>query len=351
MKNENPPHFDIGYRQSDSNFKFLTMVENFHSSIDSVYFSWLNTPSARAALRDKNGWNEWGVQEELEKDLKAIKQLKIKLNLLFNASCYGELSISRYLSRYVLSVIDRLESIGAKPEIVTTCSPFIADIIKKNHKDIKTRASINMKIGSIQGMEYLADFFDEYNMQREYNRDISHIKDLKKWADVKGKNLVMLANSGCLYDCSAQSFHDNMVSHETEIGKIENVPGLELTNCRRLMRSSDNWKYFLQATWIRPDDLHHYTEYFPVVKLATRMHQNPWLVLQAYTTGFHPGALTDLLEPCFSGELGGTMIANQAFPEDWHEKTTSCGRKCNECRYCEEVLKKTLTDGASFFVR
>ena len=133
-----------------------------------------------------------------------------------------------------------------------------------------------------------------------------------------------------------------MVAHETEIGKIENEAEPEPVNCRRLLRKAANWNYILQASWIRPEDLHHYTEFFPVVKLATRMHQNPWLVLQAFSSGFHPGALTDLMEPCFSLELGNKMISNQAFPEDWFEKTASCQRKCDECRYCSEVLEKTL---------
>ena len=61
MKNENLPRFDIGYRQSDSDFNFLSMVENFRISVDSVYFPWLNTPSGRASLGDKNGWNDWGI--------------------------------------------------------------------------------------------------------------------------------------------------------------------------------------------------------------------------------------------------------------------------------------------------
>ena len=348
MKNNDLPRLEIGYCQSNPDFNFISMIENFRSSVDIVYFPWLNTPSGRASLGDKNGWNDWGIQEQLESDLKAIKSLGIKLNLLFNASCYGELSVSRYLSRYVLSVIDRLENIGVKPDVVTTCSPFIADTIKKNNKDIKTRASVNMKIGTVSGMEYLADLFDEYNMQREYNRDISHITELKKWAQIEGKNLILLANSGCLYECSAQGFHDNMVAHETEIGKTDNVSGFNPVNCRRLMNNPANWKYILQATWIRPEDLHHYTEFFPVVKLATRMHQNPWLILQAYTSGFHPGAITDLLEPSFSGEIGSKMIANQLFPKDWFEKTTSCQRNCGTCQYCNDVLGRILTDNSFF---
>jgi collagenase-like PrtC family protease len=347
--NRNLPRFEIGYRQSDQNFNFLSMVEHFKDSVDSVYFPWLNSPSGRAALGDKNGWNEWSIQEELERDLGTLKQMGIKLNLLFNASCYGELSVSRYLARYVLSVIDRLESIGAKPDTVTSCSPFIAEIIKKDCKDIKTRSSVNMKIGTVQAMEYVSDFFDEYNMQREYNRDFSRIRELCEWASTRRKMIIMLVNSGCLYDCSAQLFHDNMVSHETAIGRMDNIPGKAEPNCRRLMKDQRNWKYILQATWVRPEDLHHYKDFFPVVKLATRMHQNPWLVLQAYTSGFHPGALTDLMEPCYSGELRSMMLSNQLFPENWFATVSSCGRKCGVCSYCSEVLENALTGSEVFF--
>jgi collagenase-like PrtC family protease len=343
------PRLEIGYRQSDEDFNFLSMAEHFKDSVDSVYFPWLNTPSGRAALGNKNGWNDWGVQEDLERDLRALKQMGIKLNLLFNASCYGDLSVSRYLSRYVLSVIDRLESIGAKPDTVTSCSPFIAEIVKKSCGDIRTRASVNMKIGTVQAMEYVGDFFDEYNMQREYNRDFSRIRELREWADREGKVLIMLANSGCLYDCSAQLFHDNMVSHEAEIGKADNMSGQAVPNCRRLMKDRRNWKYILNATWVRPEDLHNYTNFFPVVKLATRMHQNPWLVLQAYAAGFHPGALTDLMEPSYSGELGSMMLSNQLFPEDWFDTVSSCGRRCASCSYCGEVLERTLTGAGVFF--
>jgi len=115
------------------------------------------------------------------------------------------------------------------------------------------------------------------------------------------------------------------------------------------MNNPADWKYILQATWVRPEDMHHYYGLIHTVKLATRMHQNPWLVLQAYTSGFHPGAVTDLLEPCFSGELGSNMIANQLFPLDWFEKTSTCARNCETCQYCENVLNKTLTQSASFF--
>ena len=43
---------------------------------------------------------------------------------------------------------------------ITTSSPVIAKFLKRNFPDLECRASVNMEIGTIQGMEYLADWFD-----------------------------------------------------------------------------------------------------------------------------------------------------------------------------------------------
>lgn len=107
--------------------------------------------------------------------------------------------------------------------MVTTASPAIAQMIKRINHKILTRTSVNMKAGTIEGMRYISDYFDEYNMQRDYNRDFDRIALLKRWADENNKGLYMLANSGCLRNCSAQIFHDNLVAHDLEIAEHDNV--------------------------------------------------------------------------------------------------------------------------------
>ena len=48
--------------------------------------------------------------------------------------------------------------------------------------------------------------------------------------DAEGKELYMLANSGCLNNCSAHVFHDNLVAHEAQIagGAILILLGLKI---------------------------------------------------------------------------------------------------------------------------
>lgn len=328
----------------------MAMIDQFATYIDTVYFSWLNMPSGRAALADHRGYIDWAAQAQMEKDLCSLKSMGIRLNLLFNGNCYGEHAVSNYLQNKVISVLEHLTSIGAEADIVTTCSPALASMVKKAFPNVLVRASVNMRIGTVAGMEHLADFFDEYTIQRECNRDFGQISTLSEWAKQNGKGLVLLANSGCFNFCSAQTFHDNLVSHEKGVCERDNVPDWSLPNCRRLLRDRRNWRYIMQGSWVRPEDIPHYLPHFKVIKLATRMHENPWMVLYAYTKMVYHGALTDLLEPGFSKELSPLVLANHLLPKDWFEKTTRCDKCCHLCNYCEQALDTALVEAQQFFM-
>lgn len=346
----NAVKYEIGYRFGDQDFDFLGMVAHFQQHIDTVFFPWLDMPSGRAALSNYRGDVDWSAQSRLEHDLHRLKDMGIRLNLLLNANCFGPKSVSVYLQKYIYSVIAHLSDAGAQVDIVTTCSPIVAEWVKRQFPGIQTRASVNMRIGTVAGMSHVQDVFDEYNVQREYNRDLSRLAELKAWADARGKKLTLLANSGCLNFCSTQTFHDNLVAHEMEICEMDNVPNWQTPNCRKLLCKKENWKYVLQGSWIRPEDIHRYAHMFPVMKLATRMHQNPWMLLHSYVSGLHMGAVTDLLEPGFSAELSPFMLLNPLLPESWFEKTTQCDKRCHLCTYCERVLDAALVDSQKFFM-
>ena len=225
---------------------------------------------------------------------------------------------------------------------MTTTSPAAAEIIKRLRPGLHVRASVNMRIGSVQAMQYLGDTFDGYYLQRDYNRDLEHIDRMKSWTFLHGKTLHLLANSGCLRFCPAQTFHDNLVAHERDVGAEDNIPDFMPYACWRLMKDRENWAAILQATWIRPEDLHHYEQFFDVAKLATRLHDRPWVVVKAYAAGKYEGNLPDLLEPGFARALAPYVIDNSRFPADWFERTTRCGGRCETCDYCKTVLDRVL---------
>lgn len=271
-----------------------------------------------------------------------LKSHGIKLNLLLNANCYGEKAVSRYLKNYVCSIVEHISDIAGALDFVTTTSPFIASIVRDEFPEVRTRASVNMRIGSIKGMEYLADIFDGFYVQRDYNRNLHHIRKLKEWTDAQGKTLHLLANSGCMRFCSGQVFHDNVVAHEKGLQEMINVRGFKASICWDYYGKEENWVSLLQNTWIRPEDIQHYEGLFSSIKLATRMTERPISVIKAYVRRRYRGNLLDLFEPNHTHLLNGYYIDNSAFPKDWFDKTSNCDGECYDCDYCRHVLADVL---------
>lgn len=336
--------FAIGYQLSGEDFSFLNTIKPYIDRIAEVYFPWMDSASGRAVMTRQRGYANWHAQRILEHDLCELKKQGVLLDLLFNANCYGENAISQQLANTVNSILDYLEDLIGGVDIVTTASPAIAHIVKERPGNkIQVRASVNMRIGTIKGMQYVSHLFDEFYIQREYNRDLAKIDELCTWTKANKKKLYMLANSGCMNFCSGQTFHDNMVAHEEQIDEKQNFSGFEAHMCWNYLKNKENWVSLLQNSWIRPEDIHNYEPWFDVVKLATRMHDSMDRVLDAYCTGKYYGNLLALFEPGFARAIYPYCIDNTKFPSDWFKKTTSCRKNCHECNYCRSVLDIVLS--------
>ena len=325
--------FSIGYSLID-NCRFNEAVEEFQESISEIYFAWPGTPSGRSdSITDERDYEI--KTEGLLDDLRRYSSMGISLVILFNGNCYGEEAVSPRLSDSVISIIEYVRKEAETLSAVTTASPFLALKIKERFPDLQIRASVNMKIAETVSMEYLADCFDFYYIAKELNRRPGRIAELKKWAVENGKEIGMMVNSGCLNHCSNQIFHDNLVSHEQEITDF-NPAFYQPVQCRVFLSNRKNWKHMLcSSNWIRPEDLGVYETLFDSVKLATRMHSNPYMVIAAYTSGRHRGNILDLTEPGFSGITAPEIIENESFPEGW---------SCRECSWeeAEALLSRVL---------
>jgi hypothetical protein len=331
--------FSVGYRVlSGEPDYFCDIVRDYGPSIREVYFAWPGEPSGRAPVDPE-------ALEQLRWELGEIRGIGVRLNLLLNASCYGEHTLSAAFEDHVVALVGELVgNVGL--DAVTTMSPVVAGAIRKRYPSIDVRASVNMRLGTVRAMRYVARYYDSYCMQREYNRDPERIAELREWASANGKTLHVLANSGCLNCCSFQTFHDNAVSHEGAARRQPAQGRTIPTLCREHYTDRTHWASFLQGSWIRPEDLaaHHAMagcEY----KLATRQHDNPRAVIGAYAGGRYYGNLLDLMEPGHGPAFHPFAIDNRAFPVDWFERTTRCGQACETCGYCAEVLGRVLLDG------
>ncbi|MBR4720279.1 MAG: hypothetical protein IK057_00815 [Clostridia bacterium] len=301
--------FSIGY-QLTSTTDFLQTIISNKDSIYEVYFAWDGFANGRNTTYIARDFSEWDAQKRKMSDIRTLSENGIKLNLLFNATCYGAESLSKSFFESIGNTTDFVQSSFGLSSITTT-SPLIAKFIKDNFPDIDVRASVNMSIGTIDGMEYIEPYFDSFYMARELNRDFTAIKRLKKWCDDNGKGLFALANSGCLNNCSAHIFHDNLVSHENDIRKMDNgyvFRGI----CKEYLSNPKHIESIFDVTnFIRPEDVNLYEGLFPALKLATRVSNNPIKILKAYIENQKfSGSVFDLLEPNHTNTIYPYLLDN-----------------------------------------
>lgn len=334
--------FAVGYQIPENGEMFSDIVKDYKDSIAELYFPWAGQASGRAKLGMRRGLVDWTVQERLEYELVEIKKLGVKLDILFNSNCYGAYGVSVKLENEVRSILEHLVDVVGGVDIVTTTSLAIARTVKKYFPGTEVRASVNMRIGNVNSMSYVSGLFDSFYMQRDFQRNIKYVKEVKDWCTQHGKGLFMLANSGCLYCCPGQSFHDNLVAHDAEIDEIRNIEDWNPHVCWNLYKKRENWPAILQSSWIRPEDIHHYEGIVPVMKLATRMHSHPRMVISAYVNQSFDGNLLSLFEPGFSRAFTPYYIDNKSFPDDFFEHISSCSKNCESCGYCAQVLEKVL---------
>lgn len=334
--------FSLGYRLfDDGSDTIYEIVKDFDGHIKDVYFAYATDPSGRSALcADKDlDTIEYQIEE-----LSAISNAGCSLTLLLNAACYGKDSVSQDFEKKIASTIKKLSK-SMKISKVTTTSVFVAQILKKHFPHISVCASVNMRAGSIKAYQQLCEYFDEFYMQREFNRDFSKIEELSSWCQENNKKLNILLNSGCLHSCAYQSFHDNLVAHEKEID-FNNVSASAIyAPCHEFLKSKniyDAAAIYLANTWVMPHELDRYDRFFSTGKLATRLHTNPRHVVNAYVNRERYPNIFYLTEPNYHDVFAGYYLDTSLLDRDWYEKVLNCDKNCFKCGYCKSQAKKAL---------
>ncbi len=317
---------------------FADVAIRYKEHISEVYFSFGDFPNGRNTIVE-DGELPFERQARQLEALGNMSKAGLKFNLLFNGNCYGKDSQSRALFNKIGDTTDYIQRTYGLNS-VTTSSPLIAKFIHENFEGIDVRASVNMEIGTPEGMSYVKNVFDSLYLKREYNRNQKALHRMREWCDANGKQMYLLANSGCLNFCSAHTFHDNLVSHEAEIAPMDN--GYEFRGvCWDYLSTDDGRREWLSRTnFIRPEDIELYEDLVPAVKLATRVNSSPERVIRAYVGGKYRGSVMDLLEPNHSGAFYPSIVDNGEIPEDFARFVLNCDKSCESCGKCRDIMEK-----------
>jgi len=332
--------FAVGYFFPKPGGAFSEVVAPFLDYIAEVYYPWPGLLSARRLQGSAET-----LRTPLTASLRWCRLNRIPLDMLLNATCYGDDSATMKQYADIIGELRNMEELELLPDIVTTTSPFIAAAIRREYPRIELRASVNMRLGSTAALEYLGDMFDSFYICRDLQRDIDTVKLFAGWAASHHKKMCMLANSGCLRNCPWQVFHETLLSHDFAAAVREcDALGMPSVLCAEIYRRR-MYEEILRATWIRPEDLRRYAPYVSIIKLSTRNARlDQRKILSAYTSGSYEGDLLEIIDPSFPPQLRGFMIDNSAFPPQWSEGAVAgrCASDCAHCGKCGDVLKKVL---------
>ena len=264
-------------------------------------------------------------------DLKWARANGIVLDTLFNCNCYGDRAISPELAEFVGATLREMDAEGLFPDTVTTTSPFIATILRRDFPSVKIRWSVNQRVHGSVGFEYVENLFDSFYVSREHQRDLLYLQDMRRWALKHGKTMGMQANSGCLRQCPFQTFHDNLHGHNRIAqSRVGEQFGFSAFLCKTNY-AHGHYEDFLRATWLRPEDMALYEPHVDIVKIATRRHPNPVAVLDAYATHSFHGNLAELMDPAHDFPKG---FDNDRFGKSLIWPSVLGCRDANSCRHC-----------------
>ena len=319
------------------NADFVAACAPHLARIGETFFAWPGVLSCRPAPDFTPG-----LRARMIADLKWARTNGVKLDTLFNCNCYGERAISSELENLVVSTLREMDGEGLFPDVVTTTSPFVMTVLRREFPKVEIRLSVNMRVHGTVGYESILELFDSFYVTRERQRDRDYLAATSAWAKAHGKSVGMQANSGCLRQCPFQTFHDNLHGHgRLAQSKVGEAFGFSVFRCKTNY-ARGNYEDFLRATWLRPEDLPQYEPFVGTVKLATRRHPDPVRVLNAYATYSYDGDLARLMDPAHDFPK---TFDNAAFSRStlW-PSVLSCpdANDCRHCGKCAELMKEVF---------
>lgn len=282
----------------------------------------------------------------------------IKFDYVINSTICPMPIESKVTTEDMLDFINELICIGTDSFTVT--NPYIIMIIKNNFPSVKVNASVCNEISSIhQIKEFDAIGADCIILDRDINRKFRLIK--KMCASTK-KDLKVLCNSPCIYQCINVQYHAN---HSSFLSVKNLNKKFELPYCSFYcsQKQFSNPVECIKSQWIRPEDMQYYNNlgirYF---KLDGRDKSSEYMVevIKAYLCMKYDGNFFHLLHSSFTKEMRDIVYfdLNQNVYEDWkmgidnreldgfieliQRKDFDCDGDCAECNICDSIAKKII---------
>jgi hypothetical protein len=181
-------------------------------------------------------------------------------------------------------------------------------------------------------------------LDRDRNRDLEALAGMagklrREWPGVR---IGVMANEGCLYACPFKQAHDAHIAL-SRLAACRVGPDLNRDlGCLRAFVAAPG--RLLASPFVRPEDVGELSGLVDCLKLCGRSRPAAAIraIVAAYLDGRFEGNLLWLLD---AQEILSDRFAidNTALPNDFFARTASCSRRCQTCRYCDELAERLLT--------
>ncbi|MFA5437389.1 MAG: tetratricopeptide repeat protein [Candidatus Omnitrophota bacterium] len=328
--------FSLGYNHD---FKLLDLLGKYRENIESFYFPipYRYLGSGRLIPQGE------GYYEEINEIIKKCNFLKIRPQMLLNATNDGNFGLGKnYFSR-ILDYLQEMESSGLKSVIVA--NPIYISEIRKQIKSIEIESSVNCYVKTVEHALYLKDLgVDVITIDRDINREFSLISKIRLKTGLKIK--VML-NEGCLRNCPFRNMHYNFLSlNVLKPKKLLGDISLDSLCSRVYLRHPE--KVF-SIPFIPPDTVSLYASVADYYKLSTRAFstQKIEFCLNAYIKQDFNGDLLEILD-C-PGLAHFNYIDYAVLKKhNFFSKISKCDNDCGECNYCNKLIKKAVIINSNY---
>jgi len=176
----------------------------------------------------------------------------IEFNYLINATCIGNLELTRRGYARIRLLLDWLCTIGV--DRVTLALPFLVEMVKKRYPELKVTVSTQAAVDSLENVQYWQDLgadtitLSHVAMNRNF-REIARITQ-NATCDVQ-----LIANMICKRRCPNVTLHGNFNAHASQTGAKTNRYNMDYYFISCLARNFSDPVSIIKSNWIRPEDI------------------------------------------------------------------------------------------------
>ena len=332
-------------------------------------------------------------RRQLEEHVRHLNKAGIAFNYLLNSSCMGNREITSKGQKEINELLNWINGIGVTA--VTVASPFMLQLIKARHPNLKVRISVFGGVDRVRKAQMWEELGADCIVLDSIlvNRELETLKEIRKAVKC---DLELMANNNCLTGCAMSPMHMNALAHSGQAWHDNKGFFIDWCFLKCTEMKLRKPVHYIRSEWIRPEDLPIYEEMgYDLFKIAERDIPTEMMMkrVKAYSERRYDGNLLDLIQAYgFKGikqdhayykrglpwllrfiirpglanpfrmlpmkrlaELRGmtqpiegrapVYIDNRAldgFMERF--RTKSCmGVDCEECRWCHEFAAKAVT--------